>query len=61
MANEGTRMSVYKTFDDYLKRFFPEAFAKQHAPKDPAEQARIVVEKAFRRWPEGLVVKKKAQ
>lgn len=34
---------VFKTFDEYLKRFFPEEYEERNRPKDPDEAAAAIV------------------
>jgi len=40
---------VFKTFDEYLKRFFPEEYEERTKPKDPYEAAAAVVEASAER------------
>ena len=34
---------VYKTFDEYLRRFFPKEYEERSKPKDPYEAAAAMV------------------
>ena len=37
------KAEVYKTFDEYLQRFFPEEYEERNKPKDPYEAAVAMV------------------
>ena len=43
LRKERRTVAVYRTFDQYLKRFFPDEWEKKHAPMDLYEAAVAMV------------------
>jgi len=48
---------VFKTFDEYLKCFFPEEYEERNKPKDPYEAAAAVVKASAERHMKILTAK----
>jgi len=53
-AESESEMAVYRSFDAYLKRFFPDEWKRKHAPTDPYEIAKAVVEASAKKHLEKL-------